>query len=330
MTVVTVALFLASLFMGWGIGANDAANAMGTAVGAGARSVKTAVWLVAGFGFLGALLLGGRVTLTIGKGLFPVELLNPFIRSVFSLGIVLGAGLTVAVSTRLKLPTSTAHAIIGAVLGCAVAWGKISLMVWTELWRVVAGFLLTPITALILSFFLCKAGRWAYRKAFPKRLGRWFWVSVLTVSGCAMAFAWGTNDVANIAGPIAGSDAVSPFLAILLGGIAMGIGVITGGPRVMETIGKGITDLSPGMALAAETAAAVNIIVYTCLSLPASSSHTIVGTVLGVGFASRQKMAYQTVGEILIAWITTPLAGFALGFLFLKTFTLIAGMVGII
>jgi PiT family inorganic phosphate transporter len=329
-TAVTVAMLFASMLMGWGIGANDAANAMGTAVGAGARSVKTAVWLVAGFGLLGALLLGGRVTMTIGKGIIPIEQLSPWIRSVFALGIALGAGLTVAVSTRLKLPTSTAHAIIGAVLGCAVAWGKTTLVVWTEIWRVVAGFLLTPITALVISYILFTAGNWVYHQFYSRRLGRSFWVWVLTVSGCLMAFAWGTNDVANIAGPLVGSGILSPSLAILFSGVAMSIGVITGGARVMETIGHGITKLSPEMALAAELAAATNIILYTWLSLPASSSHTIVGTILGVGFACRRRMSYKTVGEILIAWGTTPLSGFALGFLFLKLFQLVAQMVGIL
>jgi PiT family inorganic phosphate transporter len=267
--------------------------------------------------------------MTVGKGLFPVQEFPLFDRSVFTLGIALGAGITVAVSTRLKLPTSTAHAIIGALLGCVAAWGRFRLVVWRELWQVAMGFLLTPITAMILGFALFTAGSWGYHRIFPKRWGHSVWVSILTVSGCFMAFSWGTNDVANIAGPIAGSGIFSTFVAILLGGIAMGIGVVTGGPRVMETIGHGITELNPGMALAAELAAAINIILYTWLSLPASSSHTIVGTVLGVGLACRRKMSYQTVGEILVAWVTTPLAGFALGFLFLKTFKIVSLIVGI-
>jgi len=143
-----------------------------------------------------------------------------------------------------------------------------------------------------------------------------------------MAFSWGANDVANAVGPLVGSGVVSPFTGALLGGVAMGLGVITWGARVMETVGERITKLVPATALAAETAAAVNILIFTFLGLPASSSHTIVGTVFGAGLVQdRQKVNYSVLVEIFVAWLVTPLVGGAIGFCLFRLLQLLQVLV---
>lgn len=121
-TLSAGALLIAGLFVGWGIGANDAANSMGMAVGAGVRSVKQAMLLVAGCGLAGALLLGARVIQTVGYGVFPIGQVEPVYRDLFVLAVSIAAGITVTASTWLKAPTSTSHAIVGVLSGAGLPW----------------------------------------------------------------------------------------------------------------------------------------------------------------------------------------------------------------
>ena len=328
MTLSAGALLIAGLFVGWGIGANDAANSMGMAVGAGVRSVKQAMLLVAGCGLAGALLLGARVIQTVGYGVFPIGQVEPVYRDLFVLAVSIAAGITVTASTWLKAPTSTSHAIVGGIIGSGIAMGRADLANWPIVLRVALGWLTTPISAALLSYLFLRIGRklvaaWPGVRLKPQWLGM-----LLTVSGCLMAFSWGANDVANAVGPLVGSGVVSPFTGALLGGVAMGLGVITWGARVMETVGERITKLVPATALAAETAAAVNILIFTFLGLPASSSHTIVGTVFGAGLMQdRQKVNYSVLVEIFVAWLVTPLVGGAIGFCLFRLLQLLQVLV---
>lgn len=301
--------------MGWGIGANDAANAMGTAVGAKVRTVKEAVILVTFCGIIGALFFSGRVIHTVGEGIFPLNQLKPVWSQCFALAVFLAAGLTVAFSSWLRLPVSTSQAMIGGVVGCALALKLGGIINWKTLSFVALGWLITPVSAAILGHVIYRLGREITRRFHRMPIKHERIGMLLTLSGCTMALAWGANDVANAVGPLVGSRIVTPFMGTMIGGVAMGIGVITWGPRIMETVGGRITSLRPGMALAAEIAAATNILIFTLLGLPASSSHTIVGTIFGVGFVhGRSSVDYHVLLEIVVAWVVTPLVGGALGF----------------
>lgn len=321
------AMIFAGLFVGWGIGANDAANSMGTAVGAGVRSVNQAVFLVAGFGIAGALLLGGKVIHTVGYGVFPIGQISPEYRHLFVLAVSIGAGITVTVSTWFQIPTSTSHAIIGGIIGSGIALGGASLVNSRIILRIALGWLITPVSGALLSYIFLRLGQ-KLCAAFPQmRPTKRLMGTLLTVSGCFMAFSWGANDVANAVGPLVGTGLISPVIGTLIGGMAMGLGVITWGPRVMETVGERITKLVPTSALAAETAAAINILIYTLCGLPASSSHTIVGTVAGAGLAKgKQHVNFRVLGEIFLAWLVTPLAGAAVGFCLFRLFQLLRAL----
>src|SRR5690606_41358575 len=151
--------------------------------------------------------------------------------------------------------------------------------------------------------------------AIPARI--WGWL--LTASGVWMAFSWGANDVANATGVIVGASLMSPFAASLVGGLAIVLGIATWGYRVMETVGTRITHLIPPMAFIAEVAAALNVQLYTLLGLPASTTHSIVGAVFGVGLAlGRAARAPRTARDPALPWPPTPLAaGFVSAVLFL-------------
>ena len=326
---LTWALILSSLFVGWGIGANDAANAMGTAVGAKVRTVKQAVVLVTVFGILGAILLGGRVIYTVGKGIFPMNLLEPTIGQLFVLAVSVAAGITVTLSSWVRLPTSTSQALIGGVIGGSLAIGQAGAVNWSVFFRVVIGWAIAPVSAAFLAFIYYRLGKQLLARFWPRKVKSNHLGLLLTISGCCMAFAWGANDVANAVGPITGARIVTPLAGAIIGGLAMGSGVMTWGPRIMHTVGHRITQLVPGMALAAELAAATNIILFTLMGLPASSSHTIVGSVFGVGLSHGQKSVdTHVMAEILAAWFVTPLVGGALGFGLLRGFRLLTAFMG--
>lgn len=322
-------LIAASLFVGWGVGANDAANAMGTAVGAKVRSIREAVILVTVCGIVGALLFGGRVISTVGEGIFPMDQLEPQLRLLYALVVFIAAGITVAVSSWLRLPVSTSQAMIGGVIGCAFALRLGDVVHWRTVSHVAMGWLITPISAAGLGFLMYSIGRWLTRLFGGRRMKKSHIGAFLTLSGCAMALAWGANDVANVVGPLIGAGVMTSFTGALMGSAAMGVGVMTWGPRIMNTVGDRITRLHPEMALAAEIAAAINILIFTLMGLPASSSHTIVGTVFGVGLVKgRSSIDHQVLLEILLAWIITPLVGSALGFAGFRGLRLLFAMSG--
>ncbi|HEY8416558.1 MAG TPA: inorganic phosphate transporter, partial [Limnochordales bacterium] len=274
MTLLGIFILLSGLFVGWSLGANDAANAMGTAVGARVRTVREAVVIVGVFSFIGAVSLGHRVIKTIGSGIVPLEQLPTRQATLIALAAMLAAGLWLLWATYLRLPVSTTHSAVGAVAGAGVAAGGVPIY-WEKLLDIFLAWILTPVGAAAVAYILYQLLRLLILRWFsiPDRV--WAWL--LTASGMWMAFSWGANDVANATGVMVGAGLVSPFMATLLGGLAIVLGVATWGYRVMETIGSRITHLIPPMAFVAELAAALNVQLYTLVGLPVSTTHSIVG-----------------------------------------------------
>lgn len=401
------------IFMAWGIGANDVANAMATSVGSKALTIRQAVLVAAVFEFAGAVLAGGEVTSTIRKGIVDASLLTdtPELLIYGMLSALLAAGIWLFVASHKGWPVSTTHSIVGAIVGFAavgigveaVKWGKVGTIVmswvaspltaglvaflifrsvqrlilekedplprarkYVPVYMFLAAFNITLVTifkglkhvgltmstleayataiaigiiiALIGKFFInrIEIDKKADKQFHYHTVERVFGV-LMVVTACGMAFAHGSNDVANAIGPVAavvstattgviGQKAAVPIWILILGGSGIVIGLATFGRRVMTTVGQKITHLTPSRGFAAELAAATTIVVASGTGMPISTTHTLVGAVLGVGMARGiAAIDMGVVGRILLSWVITIPAGAILSIIF---FTIFRGILG--
>lgn len=315
-----VLLILPGLLLAWVIGANDAANSLGTAVGSGVRTPRQGAILAALFGLAGTVVMGGRVVRTLGEGILPLPALPEPSAHAVAFSSLAAAGLTVLICTGLHLPVSTSHAVTGGLVGGGIAAGLRSFINWGETTRIFLAWVFTPVATFLLAMALFRLGRVFKAGKIMLRAGNPHLpettVKILvTITGCYMAFSWGANDVANATGVLSGVLELPPLLLAFAGGVIMGCGVLVWGKRVMMTIGKKITRLNPVTALTAEFVAAVVVHFFTLAGLPVSTTHAIVGAVGGVGF-SRGKKAVDSLllWEIVLTWILTPFFSGSLAF----------------
>jgi inorganic phosphate transporter, PiT family len=301
MDLIVIALILAGLYMAWNIGANDLANAMGTSVGTGALSLKQVIIIAALFEFLGAVLFGKRVTETIANGIVPIDKIGSIHPNLVALGMlaaILAAGFWVTLTTFYNLPVSTSHSIVGSVLGfglIAAYNGTISFsdIHWGELTRIVASWFISPILGAVFAYVIFSIIRKLYlHRAVDLPAVEKKFISLQLITACYMAFAHGSNDVANAVGPLAAALKVMgvvgseiPVWMLVVGGLGMVIGMATWGYKVVETIGSKITELTPTRGFSAEFATASVVLLHSYSSLPISTTHTLVGSVIGVGLA---------------------------------------------
>jgi PiT family inorganic phosphate transporter len=400
------------VFMTWGIGANDVANALGTSVGSGAITVRTAIIVAAIFEFAGAALAGGNVTQTIRKGIIdPSQIADrPEILVYGMLAALLAAGCWLALASSKGWPVSTTHSIVGAIVGFAVAgigfeavnWGKISqiiaswvvspalgggiafvLMVsiqqlimnsekpfkaavrWAPMYIFLVGFVISLVTlfkglkhlkielgigesfviAAIIGVLVAICGKIAVNRVkFDEEVDKNSHIAsvervfapMIIFTACAMAFAHGSNDVANGVGPLAavygliesGGEVTQklamPFWILALGGFGIVLGLATYGYRVMRTIGGKITSLTPTSGFCATVAAAITVVLASRTAMPVSTTHIAVGAVMGVGLARGfAALNIRVIGNIVVSWIVTLPAGGILAALF---FFMLKGM----
>ena len=414
MDTTTVYILLAAafgLFMAWGIGANDVANAMATSVGSKALTIKQAILVAAVFEFLGAVLAGGAVTDTVRKGIVDTDLLSgsPQLLVYGMLAALLAAGTWLLVASKNGWPVSTTHSIVGAIVGFAAVGIGIDAVKWGKVGTIVMSWVASPLTAgfiayliyqsvqrLILSredplerakrfvpiyiFFaaftitlvtilkglkhvgltislrdsyilaiaiaagIAVLGAFLIRRIEPDKkaekkqhfytVERVFGV-LMVVTACGMAFAHGSNDVANAIGPVAAVIGVAtngtiaaksalPIWVLILGGAGIVVGLATFGRHVIATVGKKITQLTPSRGFAAELAAATTIVIASGTGMPISTTHTLVGAVLGVGIARGiEAIDLRVVGRILVSWVVTIPAGAILAIVFFFIFKMV-------
>ena len=399
------------LFMAWGIGANDVANAMATSVGSKALTIRQAILVAAVFEFLGAVLAGGEVTSTIRKGIVDASLLSdtPELLVYGMLASLLSAGTWLLIASRRGWPVSTTHSIVGAIVGFAavgigvdaVQWGKVGTIVmswvvspltagfiafliylsvqWLILGRedplerarryvpvyiFLAAFTITLVTilkglkhvgldldiadayilAVVIAIAIAVVGALAIRRIKPdpkaEKAQHFYTVErvfgvLMIVTACGMAFAHGSNDVANAIGPLAAVIAVAqtgtisaqaalPVWVLLLGGGGIVVGLATFGRHVIATVGKRITQLTPSRGFAAELAAATTIVIASGTGIPISTTHTLVGAVLGVGLARGiEAIDLRVVTRIFVSWVITIPVGAILAILFFFVFRVV-------
>ena len=401
MDATTILLGLAILFglyMAWGIGANDVANAMATSVGSRAITIKQAIIIAAIFEFLGAFLAGGEVTATIRKGILDAEAIGDANILLYGmLSALLAAAVWLTLASRFGWPVSTTHSIVGAIVGFALVAIGFEAIYWSKISQIAASWIVSPLLSGFVGFCLILSVRYLIldtadpknraKKIVPfyvflttlvialvtflkglKHVGlelgslsailysvalglviavgsafvirarvesegsslsevdevgevEKIFIVLMIVTASAMAFAHGSNDVANAIGPVAAIISIVetgeitqsspvPIYVLLVGGVGIVVGLATFGARVIATVGSRITELTPSRGFAATLAAAATVVLASYTGLPISTTHTLVGAVLGVGLARGvEALDLSVVRNIFVSWIVTLPAG---------------------
>jgi PiT family inorganic phosphate transporter len=284
-----------AVVFGWALGANDAANVYGTAVTSGLVKYRVAVVLSAIFILIGSLLEGSRGLETISS-VSTQTLLTASISTI-------GAALSMIVMTYLGIPSSSSQAMMGAILGIGILNSTVD---WSVLTKVVICWVTTPIGAAAGAFFLYKISAVFFRRIKTIQAQDLSLKVGALIIGAYGSYALGANNVANVTGPYAG---IIPLeVAALVGGLSIGLGVLTFSKRVMYTVGKQIIQLDHFSAVIAVLAQAITVWIYALIGVPVSTSQAIVGAVIGAGLArGSTNINYKILRNIVLGWLQTPL-----------------------
>ena len=293
---------LGGVFLGWSLGANDASNVFGSAVASRMLKFWTAAVLASVFVLLGALLQGQAGIETL-KGLTQFTLEQAVVSSV-------AAATTVTIMTVLGLPVSTSQAVVGAILGIGILNQQLNL---AGLGKVVACWFGTPVGAVVIAVIIYRVLAALYNNLKFNLFQSDMLIRLsLIVAGSYGSYALGANNVANVTAVFVGAGHLSVFSAALIGGLSIGLGILTFSKRVMETVGKKLVRLDPFSALVVLLAEAITVHIFTFIGVPVSTSQAVIGAVLGVGIIKGiSTVSGRTLVNILIAWLLTPaVAGF--------------------
>jgi len=290
-------------------GFHDAANSIATVVGTRVLTPRIAVVWAAFFNFVAAFALETRVAKTIGKDIVDPRVVDP----VLILAALAGAIAWNLLTWWLALPSSSSHALIGGFAGAAVAKAGFGVLVAKGLVKVVVFIVLSPLLGFGLGFVFFLVVAWIFRRARPEPLDRGF-RKVQLLSAAAFSFGHGMNDAQKTMGIIAALLFSSgylktmeiPFWIVLICHAAIGLGTLSGGWRIVRTMGMRITSLKPIGGSCAEFAGAVTLIGASLGGIPVSTTHTITGAIMGVGSVRRfSAVRWGVARTIIIAWILT-------------------------
>ena len=296
-------------------GLHDAANSIATIVSTRVLRPQYAVFWAAFFNFIAFLFFGLSVAHTIGTGIISPSIVDDSV--IF--GALMGAISWNVITWGLGIPSSSSHALIGGLLGAGVAKGGFDIIVIAGVAKTVGAIFLSPAIGFLLALLLILAVSWLFVRTSPFRVDGVFRV-LQFVSASMYSLGHGGNDAQKTMGIIAvllfshgqlGSEFYVPFWVVITCQAAMGLGTLFGGWRIVHTMGSKITRLTPMQGFCAETGGAITLFTATGLGIPVSTTHTITGSIIGVG-ASRRVSAvrWQVAKDILIAWIITiPAAG---------------------
>ena len=295
------AILAAGVYVGWNIGSNDTANCIGTVVGADLMPYRKAVLLVATFAVLGAVLQGHYVVKTIGKGIVKEDL--SFLAVLVAL---ICSGFFVTLATFFKLPVSTSQSMVGGIVGIGLAVG--ARVDFSKFITIVESWIICPILTMVLSFALSYLMRFILGRLRASIIAVQNFIGWLAIfSACYVAYSLGANNAGNAVGPIANLGIIDMRILVAIGGGALGLGAITFGRRVTDTVGKGIAPLDLPGAFAAQVSAAFGIHLFSILGIPISTSSAIVGAVAGSGLERGVKsVSKKTILTIVVGWVLTP------------------------
>ncbi|MCX8034592.1 MAG: anion permease [Thermodesulfovibrio sp.] len=303
---------VASLLIAFGIGSNDASNAVGICIGAGIVKLKRAIFLFGILVFIGILLQGQKVMKTVGKNTVDVNL------SIVIVSLTISA-ILIIISNWRRLPLSTHQVIIGSLIGSAVA--SDSAVNISSIIKIIVSWIISPFVAMGFSFFLYKALEKTISK-FPffqiEKLLRIF----LLLSGALISYNTGANELATVLGPVMHSGIqMNMILLFSIASVMVFLGAILLSHRVIETVGKGITTLDPYSGFAAQFGAGVSVLFFTFLGMPISTTYCIIGGISGVGMTKGiSTVKLGLLKKIAINFILTPSLAFTISYSALKLF----------
>ena len=303
-----VALALLFDFMN---GFHDAANSIATVVSTGVLKPHHAVAMAAMCNVVAIFIFHLKVAATVGTGTVDVNIVDHYV--IF--GALVGAIVWNVITWLYGIPSSSSHALIGGLVGAAVAKGGTGVLVGNGLLKTVAFILISPLLGFILGSLMMVIVGWTFFRTPPSRVDRWF-RRLQLVSASLYSLGHGGNDAQKTigiiwmlliaSGHVAVGGAEPPMWVIVSCYVAIGMGTLFGGWRIVRTMGQKITKLKPVGGFCAETGGAITLFIASAMGVPVSTTHTITGAIVGVG--SAQKMSavrWGVAGNIVWAWVLT-------------------------
>ncbi len=315
---IVVPLVTVALVFDFINGFHDAANSIATVVSTRVLSPGKAVIWAAFFNFVAAFGFGPAVAKTIGSGMIDIHAVT---FAVIFAGLA-GAIVWDLITWYFGLPTSSSHALIGGYAGAAVTRAGFSVIIPSGWTKTIVFIVVSPMIGLAAGLVLMVAIYWICARATPGRVDKWF-RRLQLLSAAAFSLNHGANDAQKTMGIIAGvlftagylhGPFYIPFWVVLIAHAAIGLGTLSGGWRIIHTMGARITKLQPVNGFAAETGAATAILVATHFGIPVSTTHAITGAIVGVGATRRwSAVRWGVAGQIVWAWVLTIPAAAAIG-----------------
>ncbi|MFD1427443.1 PiT family inorganic phosphate transporter [Kroppenstedtia sanguinis] len=308
-TVLIVLVVVLALIFDFTNGWNDSANAIATVIGTRALTPFKALMLAATLNLAGAF-FSTAVANTIAKGIVDPE----YVTQLVIVATLVAAIIWNVVMTLMGLPISASHGLIGALVGAAVAFKGFAALQWSGIMMILVALLVSPILGAILSWLMMKLIRELFRNTAPSKVKRLF-RPLQILSASFMSFSHGTSDaqkamgiitLALITGGFIPDNGGVPLWVIASAGLAMALGTALGGWNVIKTLGMRLNHLNTAQGFAAETAAAVLLATISKIGIPVSTTHTLTGSIIGVGAAERVKsVRWGVAGKIVYAWVFT-------------------------
>jgi PiT family inorganic phosphate transporter len=291
-------------------GLHDAANSIATIVSTRVLRPQVAVAWAAFFNFIAFLFFGLHVARTVGGGIVTATVIDAAV--IF--GALMGATLWNVITWAGGIPSSSSHALIGGLVGAGVTKAGLGAVVWSGLGPTLLAIVLSPLIGFGLALVLVFVTTWASHRSSPFSADRIF-RNLQLVSASLYSLGHGGNDAQKTMGIIAvllfsqghlGSEFYVPFWVVISCQAAMGLGTLLGGWRIVHTMGSKITRLTPMQGFCAETGGAITLFGATWLGIPVSTTHTITGSIIGVGAARRTSAVRWGVARgIVVAWVVT-------------------------
>ena len=315
--IVLVFLALAFDFMN---GFHDAANSIATVVSTGVLRPAQAVMFAAAFNFIAIFVFHLSEAATVGKGIVMPGVVDTHV--VF--GALTGAITWNVVTWYYGIPSSSSHALIGGIVGAVLAKAGVGALIATGILRTVAFIFVSPMLGFLLGSLMMLVVAWTCRRVTPSRVDKWF-RRLQLVSAGAYSLGHGGNDAQKTIGIIwmlliatgyaSSTDAAPPNWTIISCYVAIAMGTMFGGWRIVKTMGQRITKLKPVGGFCAETGGAITLFLATALGIPVSTTHTITGAIVGVGSTQRASaVRWGVAGNIIWAWVLTiPASAFVAG-----------------
>jgi PiT family inorganic phosphate transporter len=291
-------------------GLHDSANSIATIVSTRVLRPQYAVFWAAFFNFIAFLFFGLHVAETLGTGIVSANVVDP--RVIFA--ALTGAIVWNVLTWLLGLPSSSSHALIGGLVGAGVAKAGVGAIVWPGLLKTSAAIVMSPAIGFFLAVLLVLAVSWFFVRSTPFAVDQTF-RTMQFISAALYSLGHGGNDAQKTMGIIAvllysqgllGPEFYVPLWVVISCQLALALGTLLGGWRIVHTMGSKITRLNPMQGFCAETGGALTLFAATWLGIPVSTTHTITGAIVGVGSARRTTaVRWGIAGNIVIAWVIT-------------------------